>query len=162
MRAIIFGLGIFAIAAVPAIAASDYTVVFPCKASATSQTVKAGSMRVKVSSSACDDKNGHYTFAVSDFPKGFIAKKTVNAALADAVVGAARNVGGAVRVQKPSTVSGAAGREALIDVKKQKAVVRLEVFFVGDRQYQVVFIGAAGQENSKAANDFLGSFKLGK
>jgi len=38
--------------------------------------------------------------------------------------------------------------------------VHLRIFFVGDRQFQVLVAGPAGQENGKATMAFLNSFKL--
>ncbi len=100
--------------------------------------------------------------ATSSYPKGFIAKRTPKAALGDAVLGAASNVKGTVRSEAPITLAGVAGRDALIDVKTQKVVLHLRVFYVGDRQYQVLVVAPAGQENGTAAKAFLGSFKLGQ
>ncbi len=164
MKTIAFGMGVIALTASAAFGADakDYTVAFPCKATTSSQTVKAGKMQVPVTSRVCDNKHGQFTFAASDFPKSFIAKKTLKAAFADAVAGAAANVGGTVRTDKPVMVGGVAGHDAVIDVKKAKVAVRLRVFFVRDREYQVVFVGPAGQENGKAATDFLGSFRPAK
>lgn len=164
MKTIAFGLSLVALTASAALGAGtkDYTVTFPCKATTSSQIVKAGNMQVAVTSKVCQQKDTQYTFAASDFPKGFIAKKTAKGAFADTVAGAAANVGGTIRTDKPVTVAGVAGHDAVIDIKKDKAVVRLRVFFVGDRQYQVLFVGPAGQESSKAATDFLASFAPGK
>jgi hypothetical protein len=142
--------------------AADFTAAFPCQAKLTTQTVAAGKTSIPVANQSCEKDSALYYVVASTFPKGFIAKKTAKAAFADAIGGAAANVKGTIRADKPITLAGVAGHDALIDLKDKKAAVHLRVFFVGDKQYQVMVVGPAGQENGKAAMGFLESFKLGK
>jgi hypothetical protein len=153
---------VFTAAAANAVKGDGYSAAFPCQVKTGSQTVAAGTMNIPVTSNTCESAGALYSISASSFPKGFIAKHTLKGALTDAVAGAAWNVKGTVRSDTPITLAGTTGRDVLIDVKNPKATVHLRVFFVGDKQYQVMFVGPTGQENGKAAKVFLASFKLGK
>lgn len=143
-----------------AVTGQGYTAVFPCQTKTDSQTIKAGSMPIPVVSYFCEKDGAIFYLVVSSYPKGFIAKKPLDDSFYDAVAGAATNVRGTIRSDKPMTLGKVAGHDALIDVKKDKAAAHLRVFFVGDKQYQVLVAGPAGNENSKATLAFLDSFKL--
>jgi hypothetical protein len=169
MRHILFGLSLAATAmlvangaSAEAVTGTDFSVVFPCKAGPAIQTVAAGKSTITVASHSCEKDGALYSVAVSSFPNGFIAKKTASVALAEAVNGAASNTHGKVRSDRPITLGKIAGHDAFIDVKEHRMAVHLRVFYVGDRQYQVMFLGPAGKETGKAATAFLDSFKLGK
>lgn len=141
-------------------AAPDFTADFPCKPDVASQTVTAGKVSIPVVNSSCAKDEIGYFVVVSTYPKGFIAKKTAPAAFADAVGGAAANVKGKIRSDKPIQLGKVAGHDALIDVKANKAAAHLRVFFAGDKQYQVLVVAPAGKESGKEATAFLDSFKL--
>jgi hypothetical protein len=149
-------------ASADAVKGTGFSVTFPCQAKLLNQVVPAGKVTIPITNHSCEKNDGIYYVVVSTFPKGFIAKKTVKAAFVDAVGGAASNVKGKVRANNPIALGGVAGRDALIDVKSAGAAVHLRVFFVGDKQYAVMVVGAAGQESAKPAMAFLNSFKLGK
>lgn len=158
----ILGIAASSVLFCAAAGAAGFTATFPCAANLTNQTVAAGKTSIPVVNQSCEKGNAVYYVVTSTYPKGFLAKKTPKAAFADAVGGAAANVKGTVRADNPITLAGVAGHDALIDVNAKKATVHLRVFFAGDKQYQVMVVGPAGQENSKAAMGFLESFKLGK
>jgi hypothetical protein len=149
-------------AAAETVKENGFTAAFPCASQLQKQTVAAGKLKIPVTTRICEGKDAVYYVVASDFPKGFIARKGVNAALADAVNGAAANVKGALKTNQPYMQGTVLGREALIDVTGQKAAVHLRVFFAGDRQLQAMVVAPKGQENGKAAQAFLNSFKLGK
>jgi hypothetical protein len=141
---------------------NGFSAAFPCASQLQQQSVAAGKLKIPVTTRLCEGKDAVYYVVVSDFPKGFIAKKGVNAALADAVNGAAANVKGALKANQPYMLGTTMGRDALIDVTGQKAAVHLRVFFIGDRQLQAMVVAPKGRENGKLAQAFLNSFKLGK
>jgi hypothetical protein len=149
-------------AAAETVKENGFTAAFPCASQRQQQIVAAGKLKIPVTTRICEGKDAVYYVVVSDFPKGFIAKKTVNAALADAVGGAAANVKGAIRANQPYMLGTSMGRDTLIDVPGQKAAVHLRVFFAGDRQLQAMVVAPKGRENGKPALAFLDSFKLGK
>lgn len=153
---------IAASASADTVTSNGYSAAFPCQARSASQAIAAGSIKVQVTSNSCEKDGVLYSVAMSTYPQGFIAKRTMKAALGDAVIGAAANVKGTVRTEAPITNSGVGGRDAVIDLANPKAVARLRVFYVGDKQYQVMVITPKGQENGKAPMGFLGSFKLVK
>ncbi len=160
LMSILGATALFTVAA--AAAPAGFTAAFPCQTKVTNQTVDAGKIKIPVANHSCATPDALYSVVASTYPKGFIAKKTLKGAFADAVAGSAANVKGTIRADKTITLAGVAGHDALIDIKADKAVAHLRVFFVGDKAYQVLFVGPAGQENGKAATAFLDSFKLEK
>jgi|WetSurMetagenome_2_1015567.scaffolds.fasta_scaffold350270_1 hypothetical protein len=149
-------------AAAETVKENGFSAAFPCASQQQQQAVAAGKLKIPVATRLCEGKDAVYYVVVSDFPKGFIARKSANAALADAVGGAAANVKGAIRTNQPFLLGGVLGRDTLIDVPGQNATVHLRVFFAGDRQFQAMVVAPKGRENGKAALAFLNSFKLGK
>ena len=142
--------------------AQNFSAAFPCKTREAGQQVRTPLGNIPTITYSCESGDGVYYVAVSNFPKGFIAKRTVAAASMDAIAGAAENVKGTVRHNTSAKLGNLSGRDATIDIAAQKTVIHLRVFFAGDRQYQVMYLGPAGTETSKPAMQFLGSFKLGR
>lgn len=137
-----------------------FSAAFPCQAGQTTKTITAGFGKVPVTTFSCGKGGDIYIVSVSQYARGFIVKqKTV---YRNAVNSAAANVGGKVRTAAAYTLDTVTGRDVLIDVPAQRATAHLRLFFVGDRQYQAVFLGPQGHENDKAALGFLNSFRLGK
>jgi hypothetical protein len=145
-----------------AVKGAGFTASFPCQTKQASQNVVAGAATIPIVSYSCEGAGSLYYVVASTYPKGFIAKKTLAAAYKDAVGGAASNVKGKVRTDQPIKLGAVAGRDVLIDIPSDKAAAHLRVFFVGDKQFQVMVVGAKGRETAKPAMDFLGSFKLAK
>lgn len=143
-----------------AVTAPNFTVTFPCNAQTVNQTVTSGKVSIPMVNYSCAQGDTGYFVVISTYAKGFIAKKTAKGAFSDAVAGAAANVKGTIRSDKPIKLGAVAGHDALIDVAKEKAAAHLRVFFANDMQYQVLVVAPAGQESGKAATKFLDSFKL--
>jgi hypothetical protein len=140
--------------------ALGFSAAFPCRSIQTSQTVIASFGKVPVTSLSCAKGKDIYIISVSRYPKGFVAKR--NHVYRDAVNGAAANVKGSVRSNKAFKLGAVTGRDVLIDVPADRAAAHMRVFFSGDRQYQVTFLGPKGHESGKAAMGFLNSFRLRK
>jgi len=141
---------------------AGFSAVFPCQTKLASQNVAAGKEAIPVVTRSCEGGGSLYYVTSATYPKGFVAKKTLAAAFNDAVGGAAANVKGSVRSNQPIKLGAVAGRDVLIDIPSDKAAAHLRVFFVGDKQFQVMVVGGKGSESAKPALAFLGSFKLGK
>lgn len=139
-----------------------FSAVFPCTAKQESQQLAAGKATIPVVKYGCDTAGDLYMLVSSTYPKGFLAKKTAAAAFKDAVGGAAANVRGKIRSDKPIKLGAVVGHDVLIDIPSDQAAAHLRVFFVGDRQLQVMVVGAKGHESGKAATAFLDSFSLTK
>jgi hypothetical protein len=137
-----------------------FSATFPCEAKQSLQQVATRIGKIPMTSFNCGNGSDIYYVVVSDYPRGFIANRTLGAAYADAVNGAADNVKGIVENVKPYPLAAVTGRDALIDVPADKAMVRLRVFFLGDRQYQVMALGPAGVKTDNTKLQFLDSFKL--
>jgi len=145
-----------------AVRGKGYSAVFPCSVKLTGQQVAAGKKTIPVIDASCEAGEALFFVAASTYPKGFIAKKTLVGAFKDAVAGAAANVKGTVRLDRPIKMGRTPGHDVMIDVPSGKMAAHLRVFFVGDMQYQVMVVGPRGSESAKPATDFLASFKLGK
>lgn len=55
---------------------------------------------------------------------------------------------------------GTAGREALISMPDYKLIMRQRIFFVGDRIYQILYVGPPGSENDQVVDDYLASLNI--
>ncbi|MDE2181456.1 MAG: hypothetical protein KGJ78_00390 [Alphaproteobacteria bacterium] len=133
---------------------------FPCQTKQAKQPVKTPIGNIPVTTYRCSAGDYAYYVAISDYPKSYIAKRTIAASLQDAITGASDNVKGHVRSNHPFDLGKAPGRDAVIDVSSDKMTVHMRVFFVGDRQYQVMVLAPEKAENAKPVTDFLGSVKI--
>jgi hypothetical protein len=95
-----------------AVKGAGFTAAFPCHTKQASQKVVAGTATIPIVSYSCEGAGSLYYVVASTYPKGFIAKKTLAAAYKDAVGGAASNVRGTVRTDRPIKLGAVAGRDA--------------------------------------------------
>jgi len=137
-----------------------FSVVFGCQSQPASQSVATKAGNITMTGYSCTTNDGAYLVAVADYPAKSITQKSIDAAYTGAINGAASNVKGKIRHVAPYVLGNITGRDAVIDMKADNQTAHLRVFYVGSRQFQVTFIGPAGQENSKACLGFLNSFKL--
>lgn len=153
-------LALVAPALAETVKAPGIEAVFPCQTKQEIQSVKTPIGAVPVTTRTCTKAEFVYSLVVSEYPKGFIAKRTAAAALQDAIQGAAENVQGTVRTNTSVYLGEVAGREARIEVTPDNAVVHVRVFFVGDRQYQVMAMSTIKSADAKPVTDFLGSIRV--
>jgi hypothetical protein len=137
-----------------------FSLTFPCQSAPGSQMVDTELGKILMTMYSCGGDNDAYMIAINDYPKGTVTPDNIDAVYTGVIDGASSNTNGKIRNIAPFTLGNVTGREALIDVSEQGGAVRTRVFLVGDRLYQVMFIGPNGQENSKGALDFLNSFTL--
>ncbi|MDE3084890.1 MAG: hypothetical protein KGJ37_06715, partial [Verrucomicrobiota bacterium] len=107
-----------------------------------------------------------YMVIFNDYPNGSVTKSGGPDKVYDgAVNGAVSSVHGKLRSSSPSKTGEVQGREIIVDIPAQKtsdqgSVARVRFFIVGDRLYQVMYIGPAGNEAKAEATGFLDSFRL--
>ena len=103
-----------------------------------------------------------------DYPAGSVAKSGgPDAVCKNASDGAVKNVGGTVRTSFPYHLGDVQGLEIVADIPSKDpntpanaSVARIRFFVVGDRLYQLMYIGPAGSETNSKAVAFLDSFRL--
>jgi hypothetical protein len=103
-----------------------------------------------------------------DYPAGSVASSGgPEKVCANASDGAVKSVNGTIRTSSAYQLGDSNGLEVVADIPPKNpkdpstaSVARLRFFVVGDRLYQVMYIGPTGQETSPEAVTFLDSFRL--
>jgi hypothetical protein len=139
-----------------------FSVVFGCRSQLASRNIVTAAGNVKMTAYSCATRDGEFFVAVADYPARSITRKSVAAAYAGAIDGAANSVNGKIRRVAPYTLGNITGRDFLIDMKAKKQTAHFRVFYVRNRQFQLAFIGPTGRENGKNGLNFLNSFRLKK
>jgi hypothetical protein len=109
-----------------------------------------------------------YMIIYCDYPAGSVAQSGgPEKVCANASDGAVKSVNGTVRTCSPCQLGDAKGLEVVADIPAKDpkdsasaSVARLRFFVVGDRLYQVMYIGPTGTETGSKAVAFLDSFRL--
>jgi hypothetical protein len=109
-----------------------------------------------------------YMIIYCDYPAGSVAQSGgPDKVCANASEGAVKNVNGTVRTSSPYQLGDIKGLEIVADIPSKDpavpadaSVARVRFFVVGDRLYQVMYIGPTGKETSPEAVAFLDSFRL--
>jgi hypothetical protein len=103
-----------------------------------------------------------------DYPAGSVASSGgPEKVCANASDGAVKSVNGTVRTSSPYQLGDSNGLEVVADIPPKDpkdlasaSIAKLRFFVVGDRLYQVMYIGPAGTETNPEAVTFLDSFRL--
>jgi hypothetical protein len=103
-----------------------------------------------------------------DYPAGSVTSSGgPDKVCANASDGAVKSVNGTVRTSSAFQLGDVKGLEVIADIppkdpkdSARASVAKLRFFVVGDRLYQVMYIGPAGTETSPEAAAFLDSFRL--
>jgi hypothetical protein len=109
-----------------------------------------------------------YMIIYCDYPAGSVASSGgPDKVCANASNGAVQNVGAKIRTSASYQLGDVKGLEVVADIPSKDpkdaasaSVARLRFFVVGDRLYQVMYIGPAGTDTSPKAVAFLDSFRL--
>jgi hypothetical protein len=96
---------------------------------------------------------------VNEFPEEGIKALSPEKRLDSARDGAVANVKGKLKSEKKITLQENPGRDVLIEVDS-KSIVRVRLYVVKNRLYQVLVSGPKDLATSKTAERFLESFKL--
>jgi hypothetical protein len=109
-----------------------------------------------------------YMIIYCDYPAGSVARSGgPDKVCANASDGAVKNVGAKMRTSVSYQLGDVKGLEVVADIPSKDpkdstnaSVARLRFFVVGDRLYQVMYIGPTGTDTSPPAVAFLDSFRL--
>lgn len=137
-----------------------FAATFPGAARMSSAPVQSGDVTVRMTMYAFENGVFSYYVTYSDYPPQVFARTSQGQALTNVIHSTVANVKGKVTHEETITIGNVSGREVVIDVPAQNALMRERLLLVGNRLYQIVYGGPQGSENSKAALDFLNSFRL--
>lgn len=137
-----------------------FSANFPCQSQIGGQTAKTAAGDIIITSYSCGDDVTAYVIAINDIPAQLIKPETIDGMFAGAINEAAAGAKGSIRTINPYTLADFPGRDAIIDTPNDKTVMHLRAFLVGNRFYQVLYVGKAGTEDSKDCLEFLNSFTL--
>lgn len=102
-----------------------------------------------------------FILGYNDYPAGSIAKLDPDKTYDNIINGVVGNFkGGVLRTKGAHTLGDATGREYFLDSEPLKLVGRVRCYLVGDRLYQIMYLGPPGTENGAEALHFLDSFRL--
>jgi hypothetical protein len=109
-----------------------------------------------------------YMIIYCDYPAGSVASSGgPDKVCANASDGAVQNVNGTMRTSSSYRLGDVKGLEIVADIPSKDpkvpanaSVARVRFFVVGDRLYQVMYIGPTGTDTSPKAVAFLDSFRL--
>jgi hypothetical protein len=77
-----------------------------------------------------------------------------------AINGAMKSQNGTLLSSGDCQTGNTAGKEYLVDIPDKKLVCRVRYYIVGNRLFQVMYVGQPGTQNDKRVTDFLDSFRL--
>ncbi|HTQ31218.1 MAG TPA: hypothetical protein VMI53_08400 [Opitutaceae bacterium] len=138
-----------------------FVAKFPGPVQRQSQPVETDVGKVAMNMVYYDAGAMAYMVIYCDYPAGTVEQRGGPENVCDkASKSAVKNVDGTIRTSSPCRAGEVKGLEILADIPAQKAIDRIRFFVVGDRLYQVIFAGPAGEESSPTAQAFFDSFRL--
>jgi hypothetical protein len=140
----------------------NFTIAFPCTPVEERQRVKTATGQLDVVVLLSEDKDDtSYVVSYCDLPEADVKKGAEQKRLDFARDGAVSKARGKLRSEKGLTLAGYPGRELLIENESEQ-VVRLRLFIVRRRLYQVVAVGPGAVVAHRVGTFFLDSFHLSK
>jgi len=131
-----------------------FSVNFPGPAKQQVQNVDTAVGKVAIHVTFQDAGTIAYMIIYNDYPP------ETKFSFQGAIDGGVKNVKGTLRSQAPYKLGDIEGIEFIADGPKSETVFRVRYFYVGSRLYQAMYDGPHGTETSKAATDFLDSFRV--
>lgn len=135
-----------------------FAVMLPGRPVRDSREVPLAGAKVPLHMTSVQVSGMAFGVGYADLPPGADAARVI-AEGRDALV---RNIGGRVTAERPVALDGARGIEFQADGSAQGAAMRVaaRVAVVGDRFYQVVFVGRAERADEVDPTLFPGSFRV--
>jgi hypothetical protein len=139
-----------------------FTASFPVMPEEKKQLLKTATGQMDVRVFLAEDKNDiSYVVSISDLPAKDYKKGTEEQRLDFAREGALNSSRGKLRSEKKIMLDGYPGRDLIIDAENG-SVIRLRLYAVGRRLYQVLAVGPATVATSRDVTFFLDSLRLVK
>jgi hypothetical protein len=101
-----------------------------------------------------------YFVTYNDYAPGSMAGTDRAATYERVIKGVAEGMKGSVRSGSDHQLGDVGGREYIIDIAKMNLAARERCYLVGDRLYQVMYLGPVGSEGKDEVLQFLNSFRL--
>jgi hypothetical protein len=135
-----------------------FSAAFPCPSETTTTPMPTKAGPGTVIRLQCES-DSVYEVNINDFPKGY--SLNADEEYKEGIDGVTSSAHGTVRQTTNYTLGAVTGRDAIMDLPgDQPIAVHIRIFVVGQRMYELLYIGAPGTENGNAALAFLNSFKL--
>ncbi len=139
-----------------------FSVKFPCAPAEERQKVKTATGQLNVAVFLAEDKNdASYVVSFSDLPEAETKKGMEQKRLDFARDGAVTRARGKLRSEKAIELVGYPGRELVIE-SAAELVLRVRIFVVNRRLYQVMAVGPGAVVLHRDGTFFLDSFRLNK
>jgi hypothetical protein len=140
-----------------------FSATFPGQSKMSAEPIQTRVGNVTLVNFTYEGETQAFMIALTDYPKGSIdsAENSYNGAIEGFVDG----IKGKLRTRSPYKLGNINGFDFLVDgpsaASTQKTHVFHErIFLVGDRLYQILYVGPTGTEQGIAALRFLNSFRL--
>jgi hypothetical protein len=148
--------------------AGRFVATFPGPVQRRSQQVDSAVGKITMNMIFVDRTAEAYMIIFSDYPEGSVAQSGgADSVCSNARDGAVKSVNGKVRTSASCRMGELKGLEVVVDIPPQDpkaagtlSASRLRFFVVGDRLYQLMYIGPNGTETSPEAMAFLNSIRL--
>jgi hypothetical protein len=96
----------------------------------------------------------------NDYKPGTIANQGLEKSYENAVAGSVQGVKGELKSVIKISNHGTDGREDFITMPEYKLIMRQRIFFIGDRLYQILYVGPPGSEKDAVVDDYLASLNI--
>jgi hypothetical protein len=141
--------------------AGRFVVSLPKPVQRGSQPVDTAAGKIAMNMVYYDGGATAYMIIYCDYPAGSVAQSGgPDKVCTNASNGAVQNVGGKIQSSSACQLGDVKGLEVVAEIPSSKSMARLRFFVVGDRLYQVMYIGPTGTETDAKAVTFLDSFRL--
>jgi hypothetical protein len=141
--------------------AGRFAANFPGPIKRSSQPVDTTAGKIDMNMVYTDAGAVDYMVIYCDYPAGSVARSGGRSAvLNNAAKGAVENVKGTIRTKNDFRLGDVLGLEIIADMPDSKLVARARFFVVGDRLFQVLYVGLPDTEIGKDCLDFIDSFRL--
>jgi hypothetical protein len=139
---------------------AGFSVTMPSAPMEKKQQVKTATGTLTVILQIAEGRNdSHFVVSYCDFAPGDLKKGDVDKRLDQARDGAVASAGGKKRSEEAIKLGSHPGREIVIE-KDGEVVVKMRIYLVKNRLYQVMVLGNGPVFASKDAATFLDSFRL--
>ncbi len=138
-----------------------FAVDIPQPVERTTQEVNSGFGKGTMHLVSHDGANSTaYILGYNDYPAGSIAKVDREKTYDDIIKGVVDTLKSVARSNVGHKLGDVAGREYIAVNEADKFVARVRCYLVGDRLYQIMYLGPLDSENNKEALKFLDSLRL--
>jgi len=140
-----------------------FSASFPGQSKMSAEPIQTRAGNVTLVNFTYENETQAFMIALSDYPKGSIA--SAEQSYNGAIDGFVNGVKGKFRTRTPYKLGNINGFDFQVDGPstantKKTLVFHERIFLVGDRLYQILYVGPTGTEKSLAALRFLNSFLL--